>query len=300
MRLLTIGNSLSNNAMNYFPAIAQSAGKSLEYFGANIGGLSLEQHACYLRADEVAAATNPDVEQLPGDGGPYFNVFHPQRSMGTLGTRLLAAIKAAPWDHVTLQQVTPLSYVAESFEPYCSEIIAAIRKYVPGARISVYQTWAFREDFPDFGKLGVDQMGMYHKIKRAYGNVAIQHGLGTVPAGWAYQLARNTPPWLFQFPDSDYDYANPHPDKLPRQTGSLNTGWTWGVNAETGQPTLNPDYRHANSAGMYLAGAVFFESLYGDSAETIPFVPPDLTAAEAESLRAIAHKACVTYQDDGS
>jgi hypothetical protein len=300
MKLLTIGNSLSNDAMAFFPAMAESAGEEIEYFGANIGGLSLEQHALHLNTAIKEAESNVGSELAPGQGGPYTNPFYPPRPLAGSGTSLLAALKAAPWDYVTLQQVTGLSFVSESFEPHCAELIAAIHQYAPTAKIAMYQTWAFREDFPDFATLGFDQEGMYRKIKRAYGNVARANQLGTVPAGWAFQLARQTPPWKFQFPDPEYNYQAPAPGILPSQPGSLNSGWGWGQNAETGEPVLDLDFKHANSAGKYLAGAVFYESLYGDCAENIRYVPPDLTCAEAESLKSIAHLACTTYCDDGS
>lgn len=282
-QLLTVGNSFADNATEYLPAMASAAGRELVIFRANVSGKSFEFHAHHLA---LAQANQDDPE-----GSPYKNDPDVLGTSDTDKVSLPMALAARAWDFVTIHQYSPLSYKPESFEPYASQIIAAIREFAPGAEILVHQTWAFREDCPRYRK-GFTQQVMFERLRAAYADLAARNGrLRIIPCGAAMQAARATPRWTYR-PDPDYDFENPPPGKLPMQDGSLNVGWKWVKDGgNLGHTKLHLDFKHANAAGKYLCACAWFEVLYHlDCNETAAFTPDGLAAEDAADLRRIARE----------
>lgn len=265
LKLLTIGNSFSNDALGFLPDIAKAGDKELIVGRASLGGCSLERHANHLR----------QAEEGDPKGKPY-------------GGRSLPEILASqPWDIVTIQQWSQLSFKPETFQPHADELIAAIRKYAPTAEIVVHQTWAYREDHPWFKKDdGFTPAKMYEGARDTYKNFADGKGFRVLPVGDAMNLARQTARWTY-VPDPAFDFKNPPEGQLPDQRTSLNTGWQWKKNKD-GKPVLSLDAIHCNTAGRYLAGSVWYQVLF--NTDTIPagFTPNGLTAEDAADLRAHA------------
>lgn len=273
-RLLTVGNSFADDATSFFPQIAKAGGKDVVVYRANLGGHSLEQHASYLAA----------YLKDPADpkGRPY-----PALAGGEKAS-LPEVLKSKKWDAVTIQQYSLKSPDATTYEPFATELINEIRQDAPQAKIFVHQTWAYREDSPQFQKGDNTQAKMYENLKAAYETLAQKHGLKIIPVGTAFQNARATAEWKFTFPDPAFDYKNPPANTLPDQKGSLNVGWKWGKDKE-GQAKFMLDANHASPAGKYLAACVFYEMLFGESVLDNSFVPPGLTPEQAAQLRRIAH-----------
>ena len=278
IKLLTIGNSFAWNATEFLPDLARAAGKSVDICPVNLSSRSLEQHASYLRANEA----NPDDPA----GKPYTNF----RSPGREKMSFKEALQSEKWDVVTIQQASSLSFQANTYEPYATELIAAVRKYAPSARILVFETWAYREDHKAFSNGTFSQQAMHEQLVAAYRKVAETHGLSLIPVGEAFGAARKDARWTFQFPDADFDYVDPSKGRVPKQPGSLNAGWVWEKN-DAGQEELRLDAIHANTAGKYLAAATFFEMLFGADVTPVSFAPVDLNAEDASRLRTIAHEA---------
>lgn len=280
VKLLTVGNSFSENALHYLPELAKAGGKNLIVGRASLGGHSLEQHVKYLQAYE---ANNADPL-----GSPY-------SSLGKLGPTtekkisLSDALAAQQWTHITIQQYSAISFKAESFEPYGGILVEYLRKKAPGAEILVHETWAYREDSKLFTK-EFTQLDMYSKLKANYEKLASTYGLRLLPSGDAFQAARQTPRWTYIFPDPAYDYAKPTEGVLPNQTGSLNVGWHWKRDKKTDKPSFSLDANHANRDGEYLAGAVWYEVLFNDNVEKVSYAPEGISAEDAAQLRHIAHE----------
>lgn len=283
VKLLTIGNSFADNATAYLPEMARLAGRPLVLFRANLGGHSLQQHAQYLEAFE-ADPSDPK-------GRPYKNKTDPKTGEKK-DFSLPEVLAAADWNFVTIQQLSNLSYREDSYEPWAGILVAAIRKYAPHAEILVHQTWAYREDYPPFSKSdSFTQQKMFEELKGAYAKLAGRYGLRIIPVGEAFQEARRLPRWTFTFPDSDFDYRNPPARAVPRQPGSLNAGWMWQKNKQTGKPVFTLDFKHANNEGRYLGAAMFFETLLGSDIRAVNFTPKGMTEEDAKELRRIAHEA---------
>lgn len=282
VKLLTIGNSFADNATQYLPDLAKAAGQQMVVFRANLGGHSIQQHVGYLQAFEA----NPEDPA----GRPYKNRVHP-RTGERRNFSLREALEAEKWDYVTIQQLSSMSYKPESYEPHAGILIDYIRKYAPRAEILVHQTWAYREDHPFFAKsTNFTQEQMFEGLNKAYRQLADRYKLRIIPVGAAFQNARATKQWDFQFPDRDFDYKNPPVSQTPDQPGSLMVGWGWKKNRLTNEPEFRLDAIHANDAGKFLGAAVFYEVLFNDEVDDIPFHPAGLPAEATADLSEIAHE----------
>lgn len=280
LRVLTIGNSFAYDAVRFLPELARANGKTLLLFRANPGGCSLEKHAGWVKAFEK----NPEDP----NGRPYPTAFLPPRNEPGKKYSLSEALAAEPWDYVTIQQVSDNSFKPETFEPHAKILVETIRRFAPQAEIVIHQTWAYREDYPGFANGEFTQKKMYDGLVAAYDKLAQTYQLRIIPVGEAMQAARATPRWTFVYPDPAFDYAHPPAGKLPVQTGSLNMGWLWAE--PKGEPKrLILDHKHANTAGCYLAGSVWYEFLTKEDVRPNRFHPQDLTDEDALLLRQIAH-----------
>ena len=280
IKLLTIGNSFADNATNFLPDLAKAGGKQLLLFRANLGGCSFERHAGCL----AAALANPaDPKGHPYKNNPVLNL------PGKRTVSLPEALAAQPWDVVTIQQWSKLSYKPETFQPFADNLIAAIRKYAPTAKIVVHETWAYREDHPFFKqKDGFTPAKMYAGLRNAYRGFADGKAFAILPVGDAINLARQTPRWTY-IPDLSFDYKNPPLGKLPVQKGSLNVGWNWSIDL-SGKPYFALDAIHCNAAGRYLGAAVWYEALFETNG--IPaYTPKELSPEDAAGLRLHARAA---------
>lgn len=282
IRLLTIGNSFSDNALTYLEPLADSGGDVRFVVGrANLGGCSLEKHwnlACYT-------AAHPEYKTYP-----YFR----PAGGAPAQANLQEALAAEPWDVVTLQQVSRQSWRADTFEPFLGRLIALVRERAPRAAVRLHQTWAYRDDCPFFPDNGLTPDLMHERIRAAFRHYAAKHACDLLPSGEAIHRARNVPGRAFAWPEADYAYRQAIPPTLPRQVNSLAVGWFWAIrDTETGVPELRLDATHLNSRGNYLIGCLWYEALTGLPVREGMFVPDDLAAADAAFLRGIAHATVV-------
>ncbi|NLF85188.1 MAG: DUF4886 domain-containing protein, partial [Lentisphaerae bacterium] len=161
IRLLTIGNSFSENAITYLPQLAAVDGSvAFDIHRASLGGCTLEKHwnlADYTRQD-------------PGYK-PY--TLQP----GTNPCNLQEALAAQPWDFVTLQQASPRSWIRATFEPFLGNLLREIRTLAPGAEPLLHQTWAYRSDAGFLADKGITQRYMFDRIRENYDHFSAVHQL---------------------------------------------------------------------------------------------------------------------------
>jgi len=272
LKLLTIGNSFADNPLTYLPALAKDGGKTLVVGRANIGGCSLERHARHL----AQAEANDPAGRAYKDAGKSVSL-----------PEILASNQ---WEIVTIHQDSMDSFKFETYHPHVDKIIAAVHKYAPQAEIVIQETWAYREDHVFFKKNdGLNPPKMYEGIIGAYHKLAAETGFRIIPTGDAMNLARQTPHWA-SVPDKNFDFKNPPAGKLPSEPNNLFNAGSWKKNA-AGESKFTLDAKHLNTAGKYLAGAVWYQTLF--NTDTIPagFVPPNLTAEDTADLRTHASAA---------
>lgn len=231
VKILTIGNSFADNACTYLKQIAESVDWCNIIIGkANIGGCSLEKHANLIKACKQDTLLKPYGEKYS----------------------LKDLMLKENWDVVTIQQVSHLSLIAETYRPYANEIVAFIKKHAPQAQIYIHETWAYAPDCQRLGTLKVSRVKMHKRLKKNYKDLAKDFNVPILPSGNAFYTAYKR--------DSKIDLWN------------------------------SKDRFHANSNGCFLAGCAWFGKLFDVSPKDVGFIPKEMDEATAEFLKKIADK----------
>ena len=275
VRLLTVGNSFSQNATRYLNDLTKSAGNVLVHQPLVVGGSPLALHW-------------EKAEQHEKD---------PKAAAGLYGNKLSLkqALAAQPWDFVTIQQASNKSHDVATYRPYAKQLHDYIKQHAPKTEVLIHQTWAYRVDDPRFAvaapKPGepATQADMYRMLTSAYTTIAGELGVRRIPVGDAFYLADTDPKWGYQ-PDAKYDFTKKEQTTVPDQTHSLHVGWRLAKQTN-GPAKLGIDGHHANLAGEYLGACVFYEVLFSDSVVGNGFVPAGLDKAHARFLQETAHRA---------
>lgn len=168
MKILTIGNSFSEDATRYLSQIARADGVELEVINVCIGGCSLEMHYRNMLENKKEY-----MLQVNGENSGFF-------------VTLEEALLSREWDVVTLQQVSHLSFAKDSYYPYIKELTAYIRKCQPKAKLLLHETWAYEDNSWRLNTLaGYDtHKAMLADIKEAYSSVAeAERYDGIIPSG---------------------------------------------------------------------------------------------------------------------
>ena len=125
MKVLSIGNSFSQDAHRYLHALAKAEGEALKTVNLYIGGCSLRRH--YLNLLD-------DVEG--------YNFEFNGENTG-LKVSIREALVSDDWDVVTLQQVSSRSFDKASYSPYIQALAEHVRACQPTAKLLIHQTWAY-------------------------------------------------------------------------------------------------------------------------------------------------------------
>lgn len=276
VRLVTVGNSFSQDATRYLNDLVKAKGHTLIHRPLAIGGASMEVHW------DKAMLHEKDRDDPKGLYGK---------------SSLRQVLESERWDFVTIQQASIKSHNIATYRPFAHQLRDYIKKAAPKAELLVHQTWAYRVDDPRFTKPSKSpgepgtQKEMFDGLTSAYRTIAGELGARVIPVGDAMYLADTDAKRAYQ-PDRSFDFKGAMPPMLPKQTHSLHVGWRW-TTAKDGKKTLSMDGHHASIAGQYLGACVFYEVLFGESAVGNPFVPPDLDKDYARFLQEIAHQAIV-------
>lgn len=267
LHLFLIGNSFSQNATRYLPQMAAEGGHPLAIQRAELGGSPLQRHW------EHAAAYEAD--SLDPKGKPY------------KGKSLKMLLSEGTWDIITLQQASILSPDPATYEPYASKLYAYVKALQPQANIVFHQTWAYRADADGFGQIrqkefAASEREMWEKSRNAYHKIAQELNTTLIPVGDAFWKSSSDKKWGYQS-DKKFDYKNPTYPALPDQTHSLHAGYRW-----TNDRKLGFDSHHANEAGCYLGGLVWYGFLFGESPTTVQFAPKEVPEAFAAHLKKVA------------
>lgn len=265
LRLFLIGNSFSQNAALYLPALSKDGGHQLIIGRAEIGGCPLQRHW-----DSVA------VNLVDSNRGKAYN-----------GKSLKQLLSQGTWDVVSIQQASILSGDVKTYQPYAKKLYDFIKQLQPGAKVVFHQTWPYRADAKKFGNINGNvvarnQQEMWAYSRAAYHATAGSMGIQLIPVGDAFWKVASDAKWGFRH-DSSYDYKNPVYPQLPSQQYSLNAGYHWDKDKN-----LAFDPNHANTAGCYLAGLVWYGFLFNEDPLGVHFTIPDLTPEFAAELKQVA------------
>lgn len=185
MRLLSIGNSFSQDAHKWLAQCAASAGEYLFATNLFIGGCYLEKHWNLYLSDETATYRL----EINGEGLRWTTVREMLHEKG-------------PWDVITLQQASGLSGKFESYRPYLDNLYQVIRETQPQAKVLIHQTWSYEHDaqLDGFANYNYSQDTMFRALVEAYDSAARLLDAELIPSGEVIQYLRENMP--------EFDYLN--------------------------------------------------------------------------------------------
>lgn len=178
MKVLSIGNSFSEDAHKWLHKLAKANGVEIETVNLFIGGCSIETH--WKNAKE-----NNAHYELQINGGEN------EKKIS-----ITEALELKKWDIITVQQVSSLSGMYETYEPYLSSLVSVVRKAQPDAKIYFHQTWAYETDSDHGGFVNYNnnQAEMYRRIIETSENAARAINAELIPSGKVIQTLRKTVP----------------------------------------------------------------------------------------------------------
>ncbi len=195
LRILAIGNSFSDDAMEYLPALLDNLGvENVSLARLFVAGCSLERHMKMYNNDKAA------YQYYRSEAGCNRWV----KAARTVSLR--QALADGEWDIVVMQQASGFSGRYESYEPYLDSLIAAVRRAQPRARLAWHMTWAYASgsshaQFADYGR---DRTRMYDAICDAVRQMLDEHPHTfryLIPSGAVIESLRlsevNNPPMDF-------------------------------------------------------------------------------------------------------
>ncbi len=170
MKVLSIGNSFSQDAQRYLHRLAKSAGVDMKTVNLYIGGCPLRTH--YLNMLDDTAAYD---FQFNGE------------STG-LKVSIREVLRSDNWDYVTLQQASGFSARFETYTPYIEALAAYVKKYCPTAKLLIHQTWAYENGSQKLANqlTFASDEEMFAAVEAAYNQAAETISAdGIIPAGKA-------------------------------------------------------------------------------------------------------------------
>lgn len=167
MRLLSIGNSFSQDAHAYLHELARFNGISLEVVNLYIGGCSLHMH----------------WENFETDAPSYDLEINGQKTGEKISIR--EALSRGGYDAVTLQQASHFSGLPETYEPFLTCLATEVRKYCPQAKLYFHETWSYERDSTHSGFVNYhcDQSEMDDAIFRTSAQATERIGAQIIPVG---------------------------------------------------------------------------------------------------------------------
>lgn len=170
VKVLSIGNSFSEDAQRYLHRLAKKEGEWFKTANLYIGGCSLRQHYINCLDDRMA----------------YIYEFNGEYT-GLL-TSIKQALTSDEWDVVTLQQASLESGNFETYSPYIETLVEYVKKYCPKAKIYLHQTWAYEDGSERLIKKAgyATAEDMFSAVRAAYEKAAKLIGADKViPSGQA-------------------------------------------------------------------------------------------------------------------
>ena len=276
-KILAIGHSYSNNAVQYISRIAKSMGKEVSATSLYQAGCPFERHVQFYNNDTLAYKFYVDAVNISGTG---------------LNT-MKEVFKLHNYDYITIQQAPARATLFSTYwteeKPWLTELYAIIKKHQPQAKILIHQTWSFSHKSATEGTewwatTYENSREMFLLIKEAYEMAADKLGIdketGIIPVGLAVQLAKDE----YGYSDSyNIGYSKLYPPDSSDENAAKHC---------ENRALYTDNIDHLNHRGRYLASCVWLEKIFGYDCRNAAFVPEGvLTAEDCVILRAIAHEA---------
>ncbi len=176
LRILSIGNSFSQDAQKYLHRLCTAAGEETYCANLYIGGCTVNQHW-----------------QNAQSGEPLYD--YEINSVCDRKISLPDALAAEDWDIVTFQQASHESGVLSTYV-HLTELADFVRERLPKAKFYIQQTWAY-DDHPWFQEIYLgDQRAMYECLTAAYDMAGRLIAAPLIPVGRVIQTLRLNNPFF--------------------------------------------------------------------------------------------------------
>lgn len=185
LRILAIGNSFSDDGMEYLPALLENLDiENVEVARLYVGGCTLERHMKFYDNQEAA------YKFYRSQAGE--NKWTESEEKVTMQY----ALALGEWDIITMQQASGVSGIYDSYTPHLSRLIEVVRKAQPNAELVWHMTWAYSHDsnhkeYPNYDR---DQLKMYNSITECVHTLLDEFdAIDTIiPSGTVIQSLRNS------------------------------------------------------------------------------------------------------------
>ncbi len=190
-KVLTIGNSFSENASIYASQIAANQGYNLTFGYLKLSSGTIEQHWANAQSNAAVykfAYTDPD--------GTRHNI----KEEGSAGATIQEALEYMDWDIIVFQQGSAASGDFSSYA-HLSDLIGYAEELCPDAEQMIHETWSW----------GSQPADAFEAIESAYHRAAEANGLIIIPSGRAFEFARTalgSRTILNIYDDGRYQHAN--------------------------------------------------------------------------------------------
>ncbi len=180
IKILAIGNSFSEDGVEYLDEIANAAGIPIIIGNLSIGGCSLQKHWENIAADRHQYVYRKNKNN---------------KFTSTAKYSIQQGLTDENWDYITIQQVSQNAGMKETYYPYIKDILAYLKNYAtnPDVKFAFQQTWAYAQNsthggFKNYEK---DQNKMYRCIVETTKEVTQQENIPIIiPSGTAIQNLR--------------------------------------------------------------------------------------------------------------
>ncbi len=183
LRILMIGNSYSDDAIEYVGSIAQSLNVQISLGNLYIGNCSLIQHLTNLKNN----AANYEYRTFSADTNFAWK--------NTKNYSANAAIELEDWDFISLQQNSTETGHPDSYSTL-DELIPLVRQHNSTATLVWHMPWAdaFDSQYSVFATYGKDMIGMYNAYVSATKDRILTRPefSAVLPTGTAIQNARTS------------------------------------------------------------------------------------------------------------
>ena len=125
MKILSIGNSFSQDAQSALYTLALAAGLHIKTANLVIGGCTLARHYRNMLSGKDAYS------------------FELNGASSGLTVSLDQVLLSDDWDIVTVQQMSSDAAHYETYQPYLKALVDYVRECAPKAEVVIHQTWCY-------------------------------------------------------------------------------------------------------------------------------------------------------------
>ena len=224
VRILSIGNSYSNDAQAYTHKIAEGLGIKAEFYNLYYGGCTIDQHYNFYNNDNA-----------------NYIFYRNMTKYVSVNVTLKNVLEAAQFDIITFQQG---SYSSDKYSNYSNldNLMAIVRSYQPNAEFMIHQTWGYCEE-RSLQKGYTTSADMFKKVEECYAQAAADNGnLTILKSGKAIETAKTKYGYTDDYGNTNSIYSDFNSHLAPK--GDYIAGCVWietifGVDARNTSFTNN-------------------------------------------------------------